>query len=64
MYCGQLIKTYNLGKWFVSHFTYKSVKIEDKETRENPIMVGPILVHMTETYHMQLFFCSYDCNWF
>ena len=47
-------KTYNLGKWFVSSFTYKSVKVEVKDTRENPIMVGPILVHNDssfETYH-------------
>lgn len=47
-------KTYNLGKWFVSSFTYKSVKVEVKETRENPIMVGPILLHddsSFETYH-------------
>lgn len=47
-------KTYNLGKWFVSCFTYKSVKVEVKETRENPIMVGPIMLHddsSFETYH-------------
>lgn len=51
-------RTFNLGPCFVTTTTYKNRKVVKRETLQNPIFLGPTMLHWdreTESYHK--FFC-------
>ena len=46
-------RTFNLGKCFVSSFTYKNLGVYSRKTNDHPLILGPVLLHWdgeAETY--------------
>ena len=42
--------TFNLGEFYVTPTTYKSLILENVANKKSPTLVGPTLIHMTRSY--------------
>ena len=51
-------KTYNLCPYFLSTFTYQNLKVVKKETKRNPVMIGPMMLHCNSSFETYNIFCS------
>lgn len=38
-------RTFNLGKFFVTSFSYKNKKVINRKTKQYPILLGPVFIH-------------------
>jgi hypothetical protein len=52
-------RTFNLGSFFVTSLVYKNHMVFRKETKDQPIFAGPMLLHKDATYPTYLSFCSH-----
>jgi hypothetical protein len=52
-------KTFNLGSCFVSTLTYKQKAVIQRETRDHPIMLGPMMLHFDSDYNTYFTFLSH-----
>ena len=43
-------RTFNLGLYFVTTFVYKNRRVNKKETKENPLFLGPLFLHKDASY--------------
>ena len=43
-------RTFNLGVYFVTTFVYKSKRVIVRETKNNPLILGPIFLHKDASY--------------
>ena len=43
-------RTFNLGHYYVTMFVYKSHLLVRKETRDNPLFLGPLFLHRDASY--------------
>ena len=50
-------RTFNLGPYFLTVFSFKNQKVIRRATQENPIFIGPMILHKKATYDVyHLFF--------
>lgn len=50
--------TFNLGRFNVTVTTFKNLKVVDRKTGNNPIMIGPLLLSQTKAFDAYNFFFS------
>lgn len=50
--------TFNLGRFNVTVTTFENLKVVDRKTEHNPIMIGPLLLSQTKAFDAYNFFFS------
>ena len=43
--------TFNLGPFYVTPLTYQNLLMQSVKSANHPLMLGPVLVHQTKTFH-------------
>jgi len=52
-------RTFNLGHFFVTTIVYKNHRVVKKDTKDPPIFIGPLLLHMDASYRTYYSFFTY-----
>lgn len=50
--------TFNLGNFYVTVTTYKHLLLETKDSKINPVFLGPLLIHQTRNYESYSFLAA------
>ena len=50
--------TFSLGEFDVTPVTYRHLLLETKRNRNNPVFLGPVLIHYRKTFTTYLYFAS------
>ena len=50
--------TFNLGPYYVTPLMYQNVLMQSKSVKSHPLLLGPILVHQSKTFHAFYYLAS------